>query len=259
MLFRSLHLNPKKTEVIIFTRKKAEVNLSDFVLDGQPIELGSMVKYLGVTLDDELTYKQHVVNKAKSTKKRIFMVRNYVYKHWGPSPKIMRKVYMSVIKPSLDYGCHIWQHKQGKATELLQVQRTALLTLAPTWNSMPTKGLQVIWNIPPIHLHLERVANNTYARIRNKVEHTHKGYEKGYYGHLDVLKQAYQYAGHIVDKVKRRAKQRLYTIEIKGNKGKVTIPNPTPNEIHVYTDGSKLNGLAGCGVHIQGKEDICKH
>ena len=37
------------------------------------------------------------------------------------------------------------------------------------------------------------------------------------------------------------------------------MPPPLGDKIHVYNDGSKLEGLAGLGVHIEGKEDIHKH
>ena len=61
------------------------------------------------------------------------------------------------------------------------------------------------------------------------------------------------------DKCRKRAKKKLYSIKIPPDKGRVIVDPPQVREIHVYTDGSKLEGLAGCGVHIQGKEDICKH
>ena len=186
------------------------------------------------------------------------MVRNLVYKRWGPIPKFMRQAYLTLVVPKFDYACHVWQHRLRKSDKLDRVQSLALRTFAPTWQSMPTLGLQVIWYIPPLHLHLERRAKNIYARIKDVVKQTHWGKEKSKHGHLDVLARYYPLPVEI-DKCRKRAKNKLYSIKIPPDKGRVIVDPPQVREIHVYTDGSKLEGLAGSGVHIQGKEDICKH
>ena len=254
-----LSLNASKTEIVIFTRKTTVVKLSDFILDGVAIEISDEAKYLGVTLDSKLNFETHKDNKANAARKSIFSARNLVWKKWGPTPRIMREVYKTIVRPKIDYACHIWQHKKGRAPELEKVQRQAMMTFAPTWQSMPTIGLQVIWGIPPIHLHLERIAKNTYARIKGVIKQTHRGEKEGYFGHLDVLKRCSYMPDVKVDKARNRAKSKLYSIKIPPDKGKVNIPPPNEEEIHVYTDGSKLDGLAGLGVHIEGKEDIHKH
>ena len=253
-----LSLNASKTEIVVFTRKTTEVKLSEFKLDGQTVEISQEAKYLGVILDEKLLFSSHIEAKVKSAKKCIYMVRNLVYKRWGPLPKIMRQAYLTLVVPKFDYACHVWQHKLRKSDNLERVQSLALRTFAPTWQTMPTLGLQVIWNIPPLHLHLERRAKNIYARIKDVIKQTHRGKEVSKFGHLDVLTRYYPLPVDI-DKCRKRAKKKLYSIKIPPDKGRVIVDPPLVREIHVYTDGSKLEGLAGCGVHIQGKEDICKH
>ena len=73
-----LSLNANKTEIVIFTRKTSEVKLSEFILDGQTVEVNQEAKYLGVILDEKLLFSSHIEAKIKSAKKCIYMVRSLV-------------------------------------------------------------------------------------------------------------------------------------------------------------------------------------
>jgi hypothetical protein len=62
-----LSINPNKTVVIPFTRRRNIKGLKEPVLFGEKIQLSSEVIYLGITLDKGLTWKKQldkVINKA---------------------------------------------------------------------------------------------------------------------------------------------------------------------------------------------------
>jgi hypothetical protein len=62
-----LSINPCKTVVIPFTRKRAIKGLKEPILFNKMIQLSNEVKYLGITLDKGLTWKMQldmVINKA---------------------------------------------------------------------------------------------------------------------------------------------------------------------------------------------------
>ena len=103
-----LSLNASKTEIVVFTRKRTEVKLSPFKLDGVAIEISDEAKYLGVTLDSKLNFETHKSNKANAARKSIYMARNLVWKKWGPTPRIMREVYKTIVRPKIDYA---WEKK----------------------------------------------------------------------------------------------------------------------------------------------------
>ena len=126
-----------------------------------------------------------------------------------------------------------------------------MLTFASTWKSMPTAGLEVIWGLPPIHLHLCNVALNTYGRIHEKISHTHIG-TPGCEGHLDVLKTTFLKLGlnRPMERIHRRAQAQLFKMD-------KTLDNKEDVEYkQVYTGGSKIEGLAGCGYFMQDKLTI---
>ena len=253
-----LSLNTSKTEVVLFTRKRPK-ELPSFRVDNTTIPVAKSARYLGVILDSQLTFMEHIKQAIAKTKKSIFMLRNFVYKKYGPSPKLMRLCYTVVARTKLSYASHIWQHRKGHHKSLRQCQRLALLTMAPTGRSMPTNGLEVIWNIPPINLHLQNVALATYGRIQGKTPHTHQG-TPDLRGHLDILRNTFEKLGltKASDRVTRRAKAQNYTVLIEKNPD----TKEDPDYIQVYTDGSKIEGFAGCGYFMQDKLKViqaCEH
>ena len=173
-LVRKLGLtyNEKKTELVMFTRRKKIPKLTPFKMGDTIVPISAEAKYLGITLDEGLTYSSHIKQKVTATKKCIMALNSLVRKRWGPNPKLMRLAYTSVARSKLTYGGHVWQHKKGQDAQVTRCQRLGLLTLAPTQPSTPTLGLQAIWGIQPIDLFLQEAALKTYVHIKDKVNPT---------------------------------------------------------------------------------------
>ena len=93
-------LNPTKCSVITFTRKKDPI-LFNYQLQGATIERVSHVKDLGVILDSQLTYKQHisyVVDKASRMLGFVFRVaKNFSDIH------CLKSLYCSLVRSVLEY------------------------------------------------------------------------------------------------------------------------------------------------------------
>lgn len=81
-----LLLSPDKTVAMLITRKTKEVNEDDYKLQlrGKNIDLVNNTKYLGVTLDDRLTFRQHILGKVAMAKKYIFVIGSIIGKKHGP-------------------------------------------------------------------------------------------------------------------------------------------------------------------------------
>jgi hypothetical protein len=63
----NLSINPNKTVIIPFTRKRELKGLKEPSLFNKRVQLSSEVKYLGITLDKGLTWKKQLdnaINKA---------------------------------------------------------------------------------------------------------------------------------------------------------------------------------------------------
>ena len=65
-----LNISPQKTATVPFTRRKKMEGLGHLVLHGKELIMLDEVKYLGVILDSELNWNQHlqkVIRKTQTT------------------------------------------------------------------------------------------------------------------------------------------------------------------------------------------------
>ena len=78
-------------------------------MDGQNIPFSETVKYLGVTLDNKLTWKTHIDEKTTACKKLMVMLNSNLRGMHAPKPKISKWVYTGVVRPKLLGICMTWK------------------------------------------------------------------------------------------------------------------------------------------------------
>ncbi|ENN73772.1 hypothetical protein YQE_09625, partial [Dendroctonus ponderosae] len=118
-----LKVNPRKTEVIIFSRKFTNYKiLSPLMVQNTPIKPVKEVKYLGFKLNAPLHFNKHVDYAIQKT----FIARRKLYSLLAPnsflSPQRKLLLYTSTIRPILTYCSPIW-HSVYDSTRR-RVQRT---------------------------------------------------------------------------------------------------------------------------------------
>ena len=121
-----LSLNASKTKYMLFHYPQRKVhNLSlELKINSTSIERVSEFNFLGLTLDECLSWKPHV-QKISNKISRIIGVlcrlKNYLPKH------ILRTLYNSLILPHLQYSVLTWGFKMGRA-ELLQKRAVRVIS-----------------------------------------------------------------------------------------------------------------------------------
>ena len=103
-----LILNSSKTKCMVFTRcAKTNVSSGILTLKGEQIELVTAYKYLGIWLDDKLSFKVHVEHLSKKLRGLIgFLYRNRACFSYVSRKTIVQSVVMSVF----DYGDVLYMH-----------------------------------------------------------------------------------------------------------------------------------------------------
>ena len=104
-----LRFNPQKTVAIMFTRATRKFNRL-VRMDSQLIPYSRTVVYLGVTLDAELKWKDHILSKIKKAKGLLMKMALITRQYWGPKPKLIRWAYMGIVRPTLTYAAATWGH-----------------------------------------------------------------------------------------------------------------------------------------------------
>ena len=163
-----LRFNAQKTVVILFTRATRTFH-RQVRMEGQLIPYSDTVVYLGVTLDKELKWKPHITNKINKAKGLLMKLASIVSSYWGPKPKLMRWTWTGIVRPMLSYAALIWAHAADAddvTEQLRRVNRLAMNTVVKVPRSTPTRTMEIILDIMPLHLHILKEGLRTAMRLQ---------------------------------------------------------------------------------------------
>jgi len=96
-----LSVNPDKTEMVLFTRKRILTVMKPILFFGNELTRTDQFKYLGIILDSKLTWKDNLQYKCKKAVALSWQCRRIVGKTWGITPKIAHWIYTRIITPIL--------------------------------------------------------------------------------------------------------------------------------------------------------------
>ena len=261
-----LKFAPAKTKAMVFSSSQTmPVPKKHIKMGGVEIEWVDNFKYLGVTLDQKLLWNKHVENISKKAMITWATVRKMVGPTWGLNPEVCRWSYISLVRPLLSYAAIVWVNRtdvEDIIKKLRKVQRQALLTITNGMISSPTAGMEVMANIPPIEIHIQKTALNTYKRmVENKTWRPKDGEIFREQNHSTVIKKiAVGITDFYLPKDKVRFKEMIetkFTINIETKKqweGREIRPTPLEEDrVNCFTDGSKNDNSTGCAHIIRGR------
>ena len=114
--------NPTKCESICISNKKNLI-VGDYFIQKTPIRSVSNVKYLGVTIDERLSFNEHInriSNKANSIK--ALLLRNIK----SCPLKVKDNCYKIMVRPIMEYACTVLSpYIRKNILDLEAVQRRA--------------------------------------------------------------------------------------------------------------------------------------
>ena len=115
--------NSQKCEFLRVTNKKDPI-LTQYNVQREVIREVTHAKYLGVTIDQHLSWSEHIKQiTTKANKVKGFLQRNL----YSCPPSDKSNCYKALIKPILDYAAIIWApHTQKDTMALEKVQRNAV-------------------------------------------------------------------------------------------------------------------------------------
>ena len=99
-----LSVNPDKTGLVAFTRKRKLMGLFEPRLFGKTLQRSTSVKYLGVILDSRLTWKEHIDAKVRKAQNSMWACGVT----WGLKPSMVHWLYVAVIRPSVTFASLVW-------------------------------------------------------------------------------------------------------------------------------------------------------
>ena len=124
-----ISINPTKSAAVLFTRRpgKKNRNVGSVKMFGEKIPWVSETRYLGLILDERLTWKPHIEHVRNKALGGMAALRPITGRRSKLSLKNKVLLYTSMIRPIMTYAAPVWGYARPKLIERLQVVQNRIL------------------------------------------------------------------------------------------------------------------------------------
>ena len=158
-----LRVNAAKTQVVWFSRKtKFQRRKTPLRLDGQTLHTATTAKYLGVRLSWNRKWSRHLSEKKKTGLKALHALTPLIGRRSTLSVKTKLRLYKSVIRPTMTYGCEVWPGADTKPLQIVQNKALRYITGAP-WYAR-NRSIQKDLDFDSMDDHIQRLRNRGVER-----------------------------------------------------------------------------------------------
>ena len=157
-----------KTVAIRFTRLRKVEEVPTLTLKDNILPFEKEIKFLGMTFDEKLTWASHIDALKLKVKKSLNLLKVVSGFSWGADKKSLLRLYDSLCRSKLDYGCQIYSSAtKTKLKELDVVHNMGLRICTGAFRTSPVESLYVDSNELPLHLRREELGLRYTTRIRS--------------------------------------------------------------------------------------------
>ncbi|WP_135568158.1 reverse transcriptase domain-containing protein, partial [Solemya elarraichensis gill symbiont] len=144
--------SPSKTVCMHFCRLTSGVRHPLLTLFDNAIPVVTEFKFLGIIFDPKLIYNKHIYHIRLKCKKALNILKVLASTTWGSDRLLLLKIYRSLIRSKLDYGCQIYGSANNTLLKLLDtIHHTGLRLALGALPTTPVQSLYVAANEPPLH------------------------------------------------------------------------------------------------------------
>lgn len=160
-----LQPNASKTEVTCFhlNNKNAKRELR-IQFENTMLNHNKAPKYLGVTLDRTLSFKEHLTKTAEKLKTRNNIIQKLCGTSWGASAPTLRSSALSLVFSTAEYCAPVWLNSPHVHRVDAQLNSTMRM-ITGVIKSTPAEWLPVLSHIPPPNLRRINALKREYEKI----------------------------------------------------------------------------------------------
>ena len=124
-----MKLNGDKSYLVIISRKrqKEDENLC-ILLFNDVVRPVSKAKFLGLEIDETLSFKEHIQDCAKRARNRLNILR--ILARGGTDPNNLVRLYKTYIRSIFEYGCVAFLHVPDATMKQLQIIQNEAMRIA---------------------------------------------------------------------------------------------------------------------------------
>ena len=120
--------------MIISRKRVPTLPSTQLQLHDRPLERVESYKYLGLLLTNNLSWSPHIVNICSKARKVLGLLYRRFYGY--ADNDTLKQLYLSLVRPHLDYACQIWDpHLAKDKVQLENVQKFACKLASRQWDA----------------------------------------------------------------------------------------------------------------------------
>ena len=167
-LENGFRFSASKTVAIRFTRRRVKEEVPTLTLNGNILPYENNVKFLGMTLDEKLTWSYHIENLKIKVKRSLNILKVVSGFDWGADKKSLLKMYDALCRSKLDYGSLIYSSAcKTKLKELDAVHNMGLRICTGAFRTTPVESLYVDSHELPLDLRREELGLRYTMRLKS--------------------------------------------------------------------------------------------
>ena len=112
-----MQFNASKCHVLQVTKKKSIIT-HEYSLGQEKLSIVPSHPYLGIEIDNKLSWKQQIENTKHKSIRTLNMARRNFTK--GTTTQIRNQIFTGLVRPTLEYRCNIWDPHQTSIIQLLE-------------------------------------------------------------------------------------------------------------------------------------------
>ena len=163
---RGFKFSPGKTKAIRFCRLRRREVIPTLTLEGSILPYEDCVKYLGMVLDQKLTFKPHITELLCNVKQRLNILKVVSHFNWGADRITLLRMYQALVLSKIDYGCQIYGGACKTTLKKLDVAHNMALRICTgAYRTSPIDSLYVDSGIPPLFLRRQELGLRCLSKI----------------------------------------------------------------------------------------------
>ena len=135
---------------------------------GSQIPVVPEAKFLGIIFDKKLNFKAHIDYLRAKCQKSLNLLKVVSKMSWGADQTIPLRLYRSLVRSKLDYGCAVFSSaRKSHLRKLEPIQNQSLRLCLGAFRTSPIPSLYVEANDPPLYLRWQKLSVQYALKLKS--------------------------------------------------------------------------------------------
>ncbi|GFW94104.1 RNA-directed DNA polymerase from mobile element jockey [Trichonephila clavipes] len=161
-----ISINPGKTEAVFFSLGNSTRKPPPIHVQNHPVPWSRSVNYLGVTLDEHLSFKDHLIKINNKFRALACLYYPYFTRNSPLSIKNRLLIYTSILRPVLLYASPVWGHATKANIDRLEFSQNIMirkLTNSPWF--VRNEDLRFALNLTTVRETIKKIATKFFTNL----------------------------------------------------------------------------------------------